>query len=196
MQELSAEQAEALAAVLPCGQLEPAADYTGMGVATRRPAAVGRLPLRYRPLRTAALDPADWPGVREPLAVWNVHIRAPHSGPPWSFAIRRVQLRQLLIHLQEPGRPCLVLVGDLNATPIWPFYRRLIGPLRDAAVEAAARRGERPPPTWAPWSGGAQQRRLLRIDHALVRGVEVAEVRRLHVPGSDHDALCVELSLD
>jgi len=196
VQELGAAQAEALGAVLPHGRLEPARRFTGMGVAARRPAQAGRLALRYRPVRTLTLAPSDWPGLAGPLCVWNVHIRAPHTLPPLALAIRRDQVRELVGHLRAPGSERLVLLGDLNATPAWPAYRRLAEQLDDAALRVAARDGGRPLPTWAPRPGSSGRRRFLRLDHALTRGVRVADVRRLHLAGSDHDALCVDLALD
>ncbi len=195
VQELAPAQAEALAAVLPHTHLAPRTDYTGMGVAARGPVEFGVLPLRFRPLRTARLDPKHWSGLDAPLDVWNIHVCAPHSRPPLSFALRRAQVRRLLAHLEEVGRPRLLLVGDLNATPHWPAYRQLVPRLRDLAVEAATRRGEPPPGTWAPRPGLPDRRRWLRIDHALGRGVSAVDVRRLHLEGSDHDALCVDLAL-
>ena len=45
VQELGPRQAEALAALLPHGKLEPTPDGVGMGVALRRPGAVERLAL-------------------------------------------------------------------------------------------------------------------------------------------------------
>jgi len=196
VQELAPAQADALAAVLPHGQLEPGTDSGGMGVAARAPVEFGVLPLRLRPLRTARLDPKHWSGLDAPLDVWNVHVCAPHNLPPLSFALRRAQVRRLLAHLEERGQPRLVLVGDLNATPHWPAYRALASRLRDLALEAAARRGEPAPGTWAPRPGRPDRRRWLRIDHALGRGVSVLDVRRLHLEGSDHDALCVDLALE
>lgn len=195
LQELTAEQADAVATVLPYGSLEPARDFTGMGIALRRPAQIEQLPLRYRPVRAASLSPCDWPGLAEPLAVWNAHVRAPHDWPPpASLVTRRHQLRGLLGHLEERSHPRLVLVGDFNATPVWPVYRQVAARLRDAACEVAERRGERPARTWKPWAG-ADGPRVLRIDHAFVHGVEIEDLRRLHVAGSDHDALCVDVTL-
>jgi endonuclease/exonuclease/phosphatase (EEP) superfamily protein YafD len=177
--------------------LEPNRHYTGMGIALRHPAELARLPLSYRPVRTARLDPKDWPGLVDPVAVWNVHVRAPHSFPQHaSWAMRREQLSDLLGHLggAAAGRR-LLLMGDFNATPIWPVYRRIARELDDVALAAARRAGRRPARTWGPvWRGGRRVP-LLRIDHAFARGVEVGQVRTLPVPGSDHDALCVDVSL-
>lgn len=196
VQELAPEQAGPVAAVLPHGALEPASDYTGMGIALRQPAEVTSLPLRYRPLRAARLDPKDWPGLAEPLAVWNVHVRAPHSYPQHvSLAIRRAQLSALLDHIDHAAAgPRLVLLGDFNATPLWPVYRRVARTLDDVVLATARRRGQRPARTWGPlWR--YPRLRLLRIDHAFARGVEVSRVCSFHLPGSDHDALCVDVAL-
>jgi len=194
LQELAPEQAEAVAEVLPHGRLEPATDHDGMGIALRRPAPLEALPLPRRALRTARLAPEAWPGLVAPLSVWNVHIEAPHSRPG-SLWRRRRQLRALLAHLERGAGGRLVLLGDLNATPLWPVYRRIAARLPDAAREVAARRGERPRRTWTP-AAGDRHPRLLRIDHVFARGVDVLELRAVNVPGSDHDALVVDLALD
>jgi len=197
VQELSPEQAGPLAAVLPHGSLEPARDFTGMGIALRQPAEVGHLPLRYRPLRSARLDPKDWPGLADPVAVWNVHVRAPHGFPQHvAWRTRRAQLSGLLRHMGSAAADRrLVLVGDFNATPIWPLYRRVAREIDDVALAVARRHGRRPARTWGPLWRRAPRMRLLRIDHAFARGVEVSRVRSFHVPGSDHDALCVDVAL-
>jgi len=84
-----------------------------------------------------------------------------------------------------------VLVGDFNATPVWPVYRRIASVLSDAALMVARRRGERPRNTWGPWAGSP---RLLRIDHAMVEGVGVEDLQVVHVPGSDHSAVVVDVT--
>jgi len=197
VQELAPEQAGALARALPHGVLEPADDYTGMGIALRQPAEPASLPLRYRPLRAARLDPKDWPGLSDPVSVWNVHVRAPHSFPQHvSWATRRAQLRGLLAHMRgDAAGPRLVLVGDFNATPVWPVYRSVAREIEDVARAAARRAGRRPARTWGPLWRRLPRVRLLRIDHAFARGVEVTGVRCLDVPGSDHDAVCVDVAL-
>jgi endonuclease/exonuclease/phosphatase family metal-dependent hydrolase len=195
LQELAPEQAGPVASVLPHGALGPARDYTGMGIALRRPAEVASLPLRYRPVRATRLDPKDWPGLPEPLAVWNVHVRAPHSFPqPVSLAIRKAQLAGLLGHLDRARAiGALVLMGDFNATPLWPVYRQVARELDDVALASARLAGRRPARTWGPPRLRKTCGRLLRIDHAFARGVQVCRVRSLEIPGSDHDALCVDV---
>jgi endonuclease/exonuclease/phosphatase family metal-dependent hydrolase len=187
VQELSVAQADALALVLPHGKLEPARDYNGMGIALREPAPVSRVPMPHRDgwLAEVPLDGG------EPLEVVNVHVLAPHALPiPRSFLVRRGQLRALEQHLDASPRARRVVLGDLNSSPLWPFYRRLARRLRDAADEAARRHGGRPARTWGPVPGGP---RLYRIDHALVAGVEVVAVRVAGVRGSDHAALVVDV---
>ena len=94
-------------------------------------------------------------------------------------------------HLRAfPERTC-VLVGDLNATPLWPVYRRLSVLLEDAAVVHAARQGRRPERTWKLRIRGP---RLLRLDHGLTRGVQVHDFQVLPVLGSDHFGILVEVS--
>ena len=85
-----------------------------------------------------------------------------------------------------------MLVGDLNATPVWPVYRHLAARLTDAAVAASRRHGRPTQRTWGPWPGSP---RLFRIDHALVHGVAVDDVRVLPLPGGDHCALVVDLAV-
>lgn len=182
VQELAPEQADRLAAVLPHGKLEPGRDYKGMGIALRQPAPVWRLALPYR---------GAWVAELGPLEVVNVHVLAPHVPPFWpALGIRRRQLRGLLEYFDGDPARRRVLLGDLNATPLWPLYRRLAARLADAAVEAARGNGARPRRTWAPWPWVP---RLLRIDHALVSGLGVEAVRTVRVRGSDHDALVLDL---
>jgi endonuclease/exonuclease/phosphatase family metal-dependent hydrolase len=189
VQELVPSQAEALAAVLPHGRLDPATDFTGMGIARRSPGAVTRLPLRRR---DAYLTEVELDGATVELV--NVHVLAPHAGPPWqSFPGRRAQLRALDAYLAaSPGRR-RVMVGDFNATPLWPVYRRLTRRLRDGAWDPVRGNGGRPRPTWGPWPGAP---RLLRIDHVLVCGITVSALRVVDVAGSDHSALVADLALD
>jgi len=191
VQELAPEQADALARVLGHGRLDPRRDKRGMGIALARPARSSRIPLRHRDAQAAELDPSDWPGLAAPLEVLNVHLEATSFRRPWvQLARRRHQVRGLLAHLDaSPGRP-RVLVGDLNATPLWPAYRRLATRLEDAALLHARRRGVRPARTWPR---GVGRLRLLRLDHCLARGCEVTRVEVLDLRGSDHCAVLVEV---
>jgi endonuclease/exonuclease/phosphatase (EEP) superfamily protein YafD len=192
-QEMTPEQADALARVLPHGHLEPARDYTGMGIALRHPAPVRRLTLPCRDARIADLDWEDPAGARITLEILNVHVQAPHSIPTWgTMGRRRGQLRGLVRHLAASPQRRRVLVGDLNATPAWLVYRRLVAHLSDAAVAAASRHRRPLQGTWGPWPKAP---RLLRIDHALVHGVAVQDFQVVPIAGGDHSAIVVDIAV-
>jgi len=191
VQELTPDQASAISGVLPHGKLEPAVDHSGMGIALRQPGEVSSLPLPARPARVARIEPGGWPQLARPLEVLNLHVQAPHVFPVWrAMALRRATLRQLLAYLDEAEHPGRVLVGDLNSTPVWPFYRGVASRLRDAAVEHATRRRERPAPTWGPIH---RSPRLLRIDHAFVADLHVDHCQVVPIAGSDHSAVVLDL---
>ena len=192
VQELSPEQAEALASVMPHGRLEPRRDYCGMGIALRQPGVVRRLPMPHRDACVAILDSLD---SGEPVEIVNIHIVAPHFSVPWTTArVRRGQLRRLETHMDATPERRRVVVGDFNATPLWPVYRRLAARLTDAAAEVARRHGRRAPRTWGPTPGAP---RLLRIDHAFVsRRLAIEAVHTVPVPGADHNALVVDLRIE
>jgi endonuclease/exonuclease/phosphatase (EEP) superfamily protein YafD len=192
-QEMSPEQAEALARVLPHGRLEPARDFMGMGIALRHPAKVRRLALPCRDARIAEVHWELASGARIELELLNVHVSAPHATPRQkAWRLRRGQLRGLLRHLEASPRRRRVLVGDLNATPLWPLYRRLVAHLSDAAVVAARRHGRAVQRTWGPWAGAP---RLLRIDHALVHGLAVEDFQVLPIAGGDHSAIVIDIAV-
>lgn len=184
VQELATTQAEALASAFPFGTL--AVQPHRMGIALRQPGCVRRIDLFGRSAYAGDVA-ADGSGAR--ITVVNAHIVAPHVGPPWRVAaLRRRQTHDLDTYLRSAPRP-LVLVGDLNSTPLWPAYRRLARTLTDAALQAARREGRRPSRTWGLRYGP----RLFRIDHALVAGVTVDNVQVLPIAGSDHHALVVDV---
>ena len=191
-QELSPRQADLLGRLLPFGKLDPAHDYTGMGIALRHPAITWRLPMPYRDAYVAEIPLPERAGDGDGIEIINVHFAAPHIRPfRVAQARRRGQLRALVAHL-DTARRRRAVVGDLNATPLWPVYWRLRMRLGDAAVEAARRRGGRPARTWGPRPDSP--RRLLRIDHALVHAIRVLDVAVHPIPGSDHSALLVDLA--
>ncbi len=186
-QELAPNAARVIAAELPHGVLDPRLDYHGGGIALRHPAAVERFPLEHRDGHRAVLLPADWPGLEAPLEIIAVHLVNPVMVPiRRSIEIRRKQLDQILTHVQRERRP-RILLGDFNATPIWPAYRRLAAVLQDAA-----RAVDCPQRTWAPawWMP-----RLLRIDHAFVEGVVPIAAKTRKIRGTDHSALVVDVSV-
>jgi endonuclease/exonuclease/phosphatase family metal-dependent hydrolase len=192
VQELAPAQADALASVMPHGELHPNEDFTGMGIALRAPAKIERVEISCRDVRVAQLQPCDWPVLSAPLELMNLHMAAPHTlRPRLGMQMRVQQMRAFLPYLKRPDAPAQrVLVGDFNATPVWPVYRQIASHMSDAAVAVARRRGERAQPTWGPWSGSP---RLIRIDHAMVNGVEVEDFRVVHVEGSDHSAVVVDV---
>jgi len=194
-QELSPEQADALGRVFPYGRLEPALDFTGMGIALRGPAAFDRVPLACRDARIARLDPAHWPALSGALEIVNIHFASPGLGWfGWSrYALRRAQCRGLLEYLERtPGRTRAVL-GDFNATPAWPLYRVIAQRFEDLALTHARSRGAKPARTWARWVGGPP---LLRIDHCFGSGVRVDGFQVVAIRGSDHSGLVVDLSVE
>ena len=193
VQELSPEQAEALADVLPHGQLDPSRTHLGMGIAMRCPGKIARVSMPLRDAHTVMLHPGDWPELPEPIEVVNVHIAAPHVSPLLSgFVKRRRQMRALLDYLTSTwDRSPRALLGDFNATPIWPVYRRISSHLTDAAVAAAQQRGR---PVSATWGPGPAWPRMLRIDHGFVRGLRVEDFQVVPLPDSDHSAIVMDLS--
>jgi endonuclease/exonuclease/phosphatase (EEP) superfamily protein YafD len=85
------------------------------------------------------------------------------------------------------------VLGDFNASPAWPVYRKVAKRLEDLAVTHARIRSARPARTWARWVGGP---RLFRIDHCFGHGVAVDAFSVVEIRGSDHSALVVDLSVD
>ncbi len=192
VQELAPDQAAALAAVMPFGKLRPAGDYTGLGVAARCPLFVETLPFPGDQAFGATLRPEDWSNLPHALQIINVHFAAPHHFPFWRPLRRRAaQLRALTDYCRTSASPARMIIGDFNATPLWPLYRRLTERFTDAALEIAQRGGSAPQRTWGPWRDA---RKLLRIDHAFVSGVRVTDFRTVPVHGSDHSALVVDVA--
>jgi len=195
VQELSPEQARALASVLPHGRFEPARDFTGMGIAVRYPAAFDRVALAYRDARVARLDPAHWPALTAGLEIVNVHIASPTFGRRIRARLghRRSQCRGLLEYLDATPERTRAVLGDFNATPAWPLYRVIAARLEDLARSHARSSNARPARTWARWVGGPP---LLRIDHCFGSGLRVDDFQVVAIRGSDHSGLVVDLSVD
>jgi endonuclease/exonuclease/phosphatase family metal-dependent hydrolase len=192
VQELGPLQAEQLAPLFPHGKLEPTPEGTGLGIALRHPGEVERLALPERDARVARLAAGDWPGLTRDIEVVNAHLANPVIGIPASWRFRRGQVDGLAAYLSSAEPRPRVLVGDLNATPRWPAYRRLAAELDDAAQIAATRRGRSAERTWGPYPGSP---RMLRIDHVLVDGLEVLDFRVFSIEGSDHAAVVADLAV-
>jgi endonuclease/exonuclease/phosphatase family metal-dependent hydrolase len=194
VQELAPNQAEVLGRAFPHGRLEPSRDHTGMGIALRRPAEFDRVPLGYRDAHIARLDCEHWPALTRPLEIVNVHIASPTWGPGFiQFPRRRVQTRLLCDYLDRTRVRVRAVLGDFNATPIWPVYRNVSKRLEDLALSYARLRSAKPARTWARWVGGP---RLFRIDHCFGHGVSVDDFSVVEISGSDHSGLIVDLSVD
>jgi len=187
IQELAPAVAEVIAARYPYRLLGPRPDAAGWGVALRFPATFGVIPHERRAGRWARFSAPGFPR----LEVVSMHLANPVDFPWWeAVRARREQLDALERHLAVSPAPCRLVVGDMNATPLWPAYRRLARGRRDLVARAAARSGRRPSPTWSYRFGLP---RVLRIDHVFGEGVDVAEVSVVPVPRSDHAALIVEV---
>ena len=194
VQEVAPNQAAALRSVRPFGRIDPAYNCRGMGIVARRPVAVRTMGLPDSDGYIAEVHPDEWPGLRTSLEIINVHIAAPHHFPylrPLRW--RRAQLRRLQEYLDHGGYVPRILVGDFNATPLWPVYRRLATRMTDAALAVAQRKGVRPEKTWG-W--GEDTRKLLRIDHAFVSRITIADFQVVPVSGSDHSAIILDAVVD
>ena len=128
----------------------------------------------------------------------NVHFAAPHVLHPVTGLLeRRGQIREFLRELDEQGAGVgcqRIVVGDFNATPLWPLYWRMASQFTDAAVAVARQSGRRTRRTWGPGFGTP---RLLRIDHGFVaKGMRVDEFQVVPVLGSDHSAIVMDVLLD
>jgi endonuclease/exonuclease/phosphatase family metal-dependent hydrolase len=192
VQELGPAQAAVIGAALPHGKLDPTPDGVGLGIALRHPGRVERLALPQRDARVARLAPEDWAGLARPVEIVNAHLANPVFGVPAAWRHRRGQVAGLAAYLASAEACPRALVGDLNSTPRWPAYRRLVAELDDAAAVAAARRGRRTEPTWGPTPAAP---RLLRIDHVLVDAFDVVDFRVFRLPGTDHSAVVADLAV-
>jgi endonuclease/exonuclease/phosphatase family metal-dependent hydrolase len=190
-QELNPEAADRLADLYPFGELNPANDFRGMGIALNRPAKITTLDLPHKGGLIAVLEPADWRMLEQPLEIVNLHFAAPAPRKVVRANIaRRAQWKAFTDYLASaPGHPRLV-VGDMNSTPLWPLYRRLTGRFEDAHRSVARRFGRFPRRTWGPTPNWP---RLLRIDHVFTDGVSVSDLWVVPIPGSDHSGIILDI---
>ncbi len=191
-QELGHDCAEAISSELSFGCLEPDDSYYGMGIAMRYPGSYERISMMHRDARRVVLDPKDWHGIDRPVDVINVHFQAPHSLQPFpSTRVRHQQVSALTSFVLANPSDARLVVGDYNATPGWPLYWRMTQMFEDGAVASARKLGRRAQPTWGP---RPESRRLLRIDHAMVKGMEVDGFQVIPIPGSDHSGILFDCS--
>lgn len=186
-QEMGPDTAAVIADLLPHGHLEPRPDRFGLGIATKHPATLERLDLEDRPGWVARLEPDAWPGLTRPLDVFDVHLLNPVDRP-WRRTrdARRRQIALLAAEVARRDAPSVVM-GDMNATPLWREHKLLSEVGVDAArATGTARR------TWSHFLSGP---RLLRIDHAFVAGVRPVSTSIARVLGSDHHALILDIEI-
>ncbi|MGC2241282.1 MAG: endonuclease/exonuclease/phosphatase family protein [Acidimicrobiia bacterium] len=185
-QELGPDGAEVIADFFSHRHLQPDLEKTGRGIASSRPAEFGDLELPGRPGCWARLEVADGT-----LAVAGVHMVNPVDFPWWrSVSLRTRQLDVLETWAADMNGEMSVVAGDLNATPIWPVYRRLTSTWHDVVFESSLTSGRRPAPTWG-WRPGWPK--ILRVDHVLGRGVVGLTAWAEEIRGSDHSAVVVDL---
>ncbi len=169
----------------------PRPDGPGIGMAAHRPVSWEELPMPRRSAVVATLQPGDWPEFTGPVEVIAVHLTNPIGGLPWTTTrARRAQVETIDRRMATSAVARRVMCGDLNATPMWPAYRRLRRHYHDGIGEVEAHQGRHPARTWAPLRKGP---RLLRIDHVLVSGLRVVSAQTVHLAGSDHLAVVVDL---
>jgi endonuclease/exonuclease/phosphatase family metal-dependent hydrolase len=194
VQELGPRLAGPLSRVRPGGHLGPNDFDRGLGIACRHDAEVRQIPLPKRDGWVARLSPTSWPQIAEPIEIVNVHIMAPHTYPYFPRThTRKGQLAALLRFLDMDRNVPRAILGDFNASPIWPVYRRMAERLTDSVV-AHGRGGSGAKPTW-PHLPAIGLRGLFRIDHCFLSKLDVRDVQVVSVPGSDHLALCVDVSM-
>lgn len=186
-QELGPRIASVMADLLAHGHLDPRPDLFGLGIATRFPTTIDKLDLEERSGWIARLEPDRWPGLKEPLDIFNVHLVNPIDRP-WGVSrqVRRRQVDQITAEVNAHD-VAAVVIGDMNATPLWREYKRLAEIGTDAARASGSARK-----TWSPFVFGP---RLLRIDHAFVKGVRPTATSVIRVRGTDHRALVVDIEL-
>jgi endonuclease/exonuclease/phosphatase (EEP) superfamily protein YafD len=190
IQELGHKTAELIRSRFAHHELHPELDSQGRGIASKLPVMFGEIPLPWRAGSWARLEHGSGS-----LLVGNIHARNPIVFPWWrSVRFRSAQLEALFSWAdEEVGDGPFVLAGDMNASPAWPFYRRLAERWEDIVARSAADSGTEPTPTWA-WRPGWP--RLLRIDHVFGTGTRAVATQVVPIRGSDHAAVVVDLVLD
>lgn len=176
------ERLRGLTNTYPYALLEPREDNFGVALFSR---------VSWRDARIVTLGEAGLPSVEATLD-WHgrtVRLLGTHPLPPWGewrSRLRNDQLAAVAAYLRSRSQPW-VLLGDLNATPWSPHFRRLAAQagasdtLRGFGYQASW-------PTSVPVLG-------IPLDHALVSAGTVAVDRRLtDNVGSDHRGVVVTLA--
>lgn len=183
-QELATNAAEVIADHFLHHDLHPGGGYQGRGIASRFDFLAGVLWLPTRRASLATFAPDVHPAIPDGLHVIGTHLVNPIDRPlRLSAKIRHDQVTGLLEQVKLTQNP-VVVAGDLNATPLYPSYRRLAGALTDMPKSVG------PVRTWSPWP---KFPRLLRIDHIFSNGLVCTAVRRVEVKGGDHSLLVTDL---
>jgi endonuclease/exonuclease/phosphatase family metal-dependent hydrolase len=192
VQELGPRIAEPLSRLLPGGELGSGEIARGLGIACRHDAVVRQFSLPKRDGWVARLSPTSWSQIDEPIEIVNVHIMAPHT---WPYFPRRLtrhgQLSSLIRFLDDDPHVPRAILGDFNASPVWPLYRRLASKLTDAAVEGM-RGGPGRHLTW-PHLPSIGIKGIFQIDHCFLSNLTATNVQVVAIPGSDHLGLCVDV---
>ncbi len=183
VQELTEPIAEVLEKWSSDHLLDPRDDTTGLGLASRLPAAVERLEFPHRDPVRARID-ASAEGLAT-VDVVNAHIVNPIARPVLESRRLRRQELAALIDLFGGSDDPIVLVGDLNSSPAWPLYRKLAEVATDGAVEAGTARR-----TWGYYPNSPA---MLRIDHVFTRGVRCLSTRLVRLPGADHRGVVADI---
>lgn len=181
-QEVGPDAGRILERWFPHGRVEPSMSVDGRAMVSIHDIAPQTLDLPFRGGYRGTISLEG-----RPIEVVSVHLANPVDGPS-GLRARRDQLAGLDAIVSDMGDG--VLVGDMNATPIWPAYRRLRRHLEDGVASWAERTGVRAPATWAQMPSWPA---LLRIDHVFTRGVNVAHARTERIAGLDHRALVADL---
>lgn len=183
-QEVGHDAARILERRFPHGRVMPDFGARGKALVAQFPISVEAIDLPFRPgLGTVLTGCSEL----EDVTLLSVHLANPID-PYSGVRTRRKQLTALEPSIVRSGP--ILLVGDLNATPSWPAYRRLRRNLEDLVEDWSVRSGQPEPLTWSKRPGG---RPLLRIDHILGRGVAASHVEVSRLEGVDHLAVVADL---
>jgi len=174
---------------LPYEAALPAAGAAGTGVWTKH-AMTGVSVLAVSTFHSIVVRTTTSTG--DPVTVIAAHPRPPIHGRAdvWDEELRTLD-GQLEARIQETDDP-IVVGADLNATWDMVAFRSFLrGGFSDAAELAGAGITATYPTDKKVF--GVTAPPILAIDHVLVRGADVASVRTVDLPGSDHRGLLAKV---